>query len=119
LKEARKVAIIIGVVIFLGIGYVARFMLTIDETLSVGYHMIFGSHEHLGCNSAFHLRQYNLHNVANYLLTFNAAFVALLYSLLDTQFFEDVFGSVLKYFGKYFQAHSNGQSIGITVSEHQ
>ena len=79
----------------------------------------FRSHEHLGCNSAFHLRQYNLHNVANYLLTFNAAFVALLYSLLDTQFFEDVFGSVLKYFGKYFQAHSNGQSIGITVSEHQ
>ena len=42
LKEARKVAIIIGVVIFLGIGYVARFTLTIDETLSVGYHMIFG-----------------------------------------------------------------------------
>ena len=40
LKEARKVAIIIGVVIFLGIGYVARFTLTIDETISVGYNLL-------------------------------------------------------------------------------
>ena len=31
LKEARKVAIIIAIVIFLGIGYVARFTLTIHE----------------------------------------------------------------------------------------
>ena len=56
----------------------------------------------MGCDSAFHLRQYHLHNIANYLLTFNAAFVALLYSFLDTQFFEDIFGSCLKYFGKYW-----------------
>ena len=41
LKEARKVAIIIGVVIFLGIGYIARFTLTIDETISVGYNLLF------------------------------------------------------------------------------
>ena len=40
LKEARKVAIIIGVVIFLGIGYIARFTLTIDETISVGYNLL-------------------------------------------------------------------------------
>ena len=40
LKEARKVAIIIGVVIFLGIGYIARFTLTIDETISVGYTLL-------------------------------------------------------------------------------
>ena len=73
----------------------------------------------MGCDSAFHLRQYHLHNVANYLLTFNAAFVALLYSFLDTQFFEDIFGSFLKYFGKYLHTHTqaNGQ-IDIMVSEH-
>ena len=41
LKDARKVAIIIGVVIFLGIGYIARFTLTIDETISVGYNLLF------------------------------------------------------------------------------
>ena len=40
--------------------------------------------------------------VANYLLTFNAAFVALLYAMLDTQFFEQCFGKFLK----VFQTHS-------------
>ena len=39
-------------------------------------------------------------------------------SILAEKFFKDLFGSVLKYFGKYFHAHSNEQSIGSIFSEH-
>lgn len=44
MQEVRKVVVLMSIVIFLGIGYVARFALTIDEVISITIQLIRNRH---------------------------------------------------------------------------
>lgn len=60
-------------------------------------------------------RHSQMNRVSNYILTFNAAFVALVYALLDTQFAQEMLKSLMKFFGCFNTANpveENGSQVG-------
>ncbi len=93
----RKVLILISIVIFLGVGYMARFALAMDEVVMISYQLLTYTHDSSPAN-CFVLgeRHVSMNFVANDLLNFNAAFVALIYALLDSQFAHDMLKEILK-----------------------
>ena len=48
MTDLKKVCILIAIVIFLGIGYAARFLLTMDEVFTIGYQILTSSSEESG-----------------------------------------------------------------------
>lgn len=93
-KDLRKVIILLVIVIFLGIGYAARFVMTMDESIFIFYQLLTPE------NNCFQpsARQAMLNNIANLILTCNASFVALLYGILDTQFSQDLIKGITRLF---------------------
>ena len=112
-RDIKRVVILVSIVIFLGIGYIARLTLILEEIYSITSQLLLNTSSLEFC---FKLttRHQKINVVANVLLAFNAAFVALIYALLDTQFCQDMLRGIFNLCGKFHVPNSEENETSLT-----